>query len=207
MQAPVDPKNLISSLHYQATGELLRLMDGFYSNIEDGLFELAYAHEDPAQQRRAVELMREFRFRREHLLKIFGKRLQISADSWFGGDEKMAEYLEERIQADDIAKKCSGHFSGLLQMIAERTAHATQRDTEREMLPISPEEVSYHFVMTCRSLEMDKLAVDMVQSLFHRFVLDRLGSIYGPINLQLRDAGYSTVQELQELHEDSAIIA
>jgi hypothetical protein len=36
-----DPRNVITSMHHKVTGELLHLMDGLYSNIEDGLFELA----------------------------------------------------------------------------------------------------------------------------------------------------------------------
>ena len=73
MQHAVDPKNLLTALHYQASGELMRLMDGFYSNIEDGLFEMAYATDQEPQQRKTIDLMRELRFRREHLLKTFGK--------------------------------------------------------------------------------------------------------------------------------------
>ena len=36
-----DPEAVLNALHHNVTGELLRLIDGFYSNIEDGLFELA----------------------------------------------------------------------------------------------------------------------------------------------------------------------
>ena len=81
MRQNVDPRNLISAMHYQAAGELMRLLDGFYSNIEDGLFELAYSNDDNRQQRNTIELMRELRLRREHLLKVFGKRLQRSTQA------------------------------------------------------------------------------------------------------------------------------
>ncbi len=204
MQPTVDPKNLISAMHYQAAGELMRLLDGFYSNIEDGLFELAYSNQDNSQQRKTIELMRELRLRRDHLIKTFGKRVQRSVQSWFEEDTTSAEYLEERIQADQLAGRCSGHFGFLVQSIGERAAHAVGRDMARKSVPVSPEEVSYHFIMSCRGLKVDREAMSMVQDLFHRFVLDRLGNVYGPINQQLEDAGYCTVSELQKLTISSA---
>ena len=204
MQHSVDPKNLLTALHYQASGELMRLMDGFYSNIEDGLFELAYAAEHEAKQRKTIELMRELRFRREHLLKTFGKRMQQTVNGWIHEDTSIPEYLEERILADQLAAKCSNHFGPILQSIAERVAHAFTRDIDRRSVPICPEEVSYHFIMTCRSLEFDCESITLIQDLFHRFVLDRLGGIYGPINQQLMEAGYLTVPEMQKLSASTA---
>ena len=198
MQQNVDPRKLLGAMHFQASGELMRLLDGFFSNIEDGLFELAYSNSDGSQQRKTIELMREMRIRREHLLKNFGKRMQRSVHTWFDEDLTSTEYLEERADADRLAARCSGHFGFLLQAIAERVAHATDRDMDRKSVPVSPEEISYHFIMTCRSLKVDRETVGLVQELFHRFVLDRLGSIYGPINQQLQDAGYCTVTELQK---------
>lgn len=203
MQQTVDPKNIVSSLHFEATGELLRLMDGFYNNIEDGLFEIAYANENDVQQRETVELMRELRFRREHLIKTFGKRLQSCANCWFEED-RSTEYLEEREQADQISARCVNHFGMLLQQIAERTAHAFNVDMDRKSVPLSPEQVSYHFVMSCRSLEFDQRSISLVQDLFHRFVLDRLGGVYGAINQALSEAGFATLNELQQETANSA---
>lgn len=197
MQPHMDPRNLINALHQSAALELVSLMDGFYSNIEDGLFELAYANENQEQQRRTVELMRELRFRREHLLKVFSRRLQGSTDAWFSED-KTPEYLEERLDADRIASKCASHFSGLLQQIAERAGQAAGRDIDRRALPVSPEEVSYHFVMSCRTLEFDQMSVGTVHALFQRFVLERMGSIYAVINQKLQDHGFCTRSEQEE---------
>lgn len=204
MAKTVDPKNLMSALHYQATGELMRLMDGFYSNIEDGLFEMAYSSGDQNRQRHIIELMRELRFRREHLVKTFGKRLQRSAKAWLGGDMMETEYLEERQVADSMAARCVTHFHGLLQTIAERVSHATGRDVEREYLPLGPEEISYQFVMSCRSVEFDQESIRTVQDLFHRFVLERLGGVYGSMNMQLEEAGYRTHAELEQLSASTA---
>lgn len=197
MQQNADPKQVVGALHFQAAGELLRLMEGFYNNIEDGLFELAYANENADQQRETVELMRELRFRREHLIRTFGKRLQSAANHWWEEDNS-TEYLEEREQADQIAARSTGHFGILLQAIAERTAHAFGVDMDRRSVPVSPEQISYHFVMSCRSLQLDRTSIHVVEDLFHRFVLDRMGGIYGSINQAMIEAGYSTLSELQQ---------
>lgn len=194
-----DPRNFFHGLHVKASGELMQLMEGFYSNIEDGLFELAYANNDQAQQRRAVELMRELRFRREHLLKTFGKRMQGAMDNWLTGRESGSEFIDERNLSAQMAGKVDAHFGHLLQMIAERSAHAIERDVDRQSLPFSPSEISYHFVMSCRSVRFDKQSIALVQSLFARFVLDRLGMIYGDMNHQLDKAGYCTLRELDEI--------
>ena len=36
MDQQYDPGNVFAAMHHRVTGELLRLMDGLYSNIEDG---------------------------------------------------------------------------------------------------------------------------------------------------------------------------
>ena len=204
MHQSADPKSLFSAIHTQATGELMQLMDGFYSNIEDGLFELAYSNEDQVQQRRVVELMRELRFRRQHLLKTFGKRIKATGQEWLHGPETSGDRTDERLIASEMASKCSSHFGPVLKSIAERTAHATQRDVSRKTLPLAPEEVSFQFVMSCRSVQFDKYSIATVQSLFGRFVLDRLGGVYGRINTELEEAGYYTMAELDQLSVSSA---
>ncbi len=199
-----DTKNFFAAVHTQAHGQLMKLMDGFYSNIEDGLFELAYANDDQAQQRRAVELMRELRFRREHLLSTFGKRMQNCAESWLNGIESDLGFVEERSLSLRMAQTCDGHFGPLLQTIGERCAHALQRDIDRHGLPFAPAEISYHFVMSCRSVKFDKQSIALVQALFGRFVLDRLGAIYGTMNSMLEQAGYATMGEIEAIVVSSA---
>ena len=193
MQKAIDPKNFYSAIHARASGELLRLLDGFYSNIEDGLFELAFRNESKTQQRQTVELMRELRFRRKHLIKTFGKRVQLAGVGWYGKADYGPEMIEERMMANGMAAKCRAHFGPVLQSIADRTHAATDQLMSREALPLSPEEVSYHFVMSCRSVKFDKHSIAVVQDLFCRFVLDRLGAIYGSIHQELIDAGFEPV--------------
>ncbi len=193
-----DPRNVFTAMHHKVTGDLLHLMDGLYSNIEDGLFELAYQHEgNEAQQRRCFDLMREMRFRRSKLIQAFAKRMQRGLEYWFGDKlEYDTEYdVEFDAWARAMAEKCAAHFNMLLQNIIERTACATNRDAETVTIPISPYQVSYNFLASCRSLDFDRYSIELVQDLFARFVLDRLGPTYGECNQRLEEAGFITLRE------------
>ena len=188
-----DPRNIFTAMHHKATGELLHLMDGFYLNIEDGLFEYAYTHEDDeAQQRASFDLMRELRYRRSNLIQAFSKRMQRGLDYWFG--EKQEFDTEYDVHFDEMARqmseKCSAHFTQLLSNISERTANATHRSVDSVRVPISPYQIAYNFLASCQSLDLDNEAIEIVQDLFARFVLDRLGNIYGDCNRRLEEAGF-----------------
>jgi hypothetical protein len=185
-------------MHHKVTGDLLHLMDGLYSNIEDGLFELAYRHEgNELQQRRSFDLMREMRFRRSNLIQAFAKRMQRGLEYWFG--DKFEYDTEYDVEFDALARgmseKCSAHFNMLLGNIIERTAFATQRKPDAVNIPISPYQVSYNFLASCRSLDFDLQSIELVQDLFERFVLDRLGPVYGDCNQRLEDSGFFTRRE------------
>jgi hypothetical protein len=197
MDQQFDPRNVLTATHHKVTGELLHLMDGFYSNIEDGLFELAFRDDDDREQRHCFDLMREMRYRRTNLIQTFAKRMQKSLEGWFSDIPLATDHSEEfAILAQGMSEKCSSHFNMLLQNIAERTAYGTERDSRTLELPISPYHISYCFVLSCRSLEFDKHSIEIVQELFGRFVLDRLGAVYGECNQRLEEAGYYTPREL-----------
>jgi hypothetical protein len=198
MDHSYDPRNVFTAIHHKVTGELLQLMDDFYSNIEDGLFELAFRGSDDGEQRNCFDLMREMGYRRTNLIQAFAKRMQQNLEGWFlevstdtDSDDEFAEL------ARTMSEKCCSHFNILLQNISERTAYGTERDPSTLELPISPYRISYCFVQSCRSLEFDRHSIEIVQELFGRFVLDRLGAVYGECNQRLEEAGFFTVQESQ----------
>ena len=196
-----DPRKVFTAIHHKVTGELLHLMDGFYSNIEDGLFELAYRHEsDEVLHKRYFDLMREMRYRRSNLIKAFAKRMQRGVDYWIG--EKVEFDTEYDVEFDERARgmsqKSSSHFNVLLQDITERTAGATSRAADDINLPISPYQISYNFLASCRSLDFDKSSIELVQELFERFVLDRMGSVYGDCNQRLEECGFHPRSDEEE---------
>ncbi|MEM1230809.1 MAG: DUF1631 family protein [Pseudomonadota bacterium] len=199
-----DPRNVFSAMHHRVTGELLHLMDGFYSNIEDGLFELAFRNDDAEQRTRCFDLMREMRYRRGGLIQTFAKRMQRAGDAWLGDDRNPPEVPELMEIARGMSDKCSSHFGTLLQQITERTSYGTDRALGSTDLPISPYYIAYHFIASCQSLEFDRQAIAIVQDLFARFVLDRLGAVYGECNQRLEAAGFYTQAELDLVSSSSA---
>lgn len=201
---PTDPKTVFASLHHRVTGELLHLLDGFYSNIEDGLFELAYQGDDPAQRRRCFDLMREMRYRRGSLIQTFAKRMQRHSEDWMGSEDLRGERQDLQVLARRMSEKANAHFALLLREIAERGADGAMTGTRTIRVPIRPERVAFHFIASCQSLDFDKHSIEIVQALFARFVLDRMGSVYGECNRKLMDAGYRTLEEAALLSHSSA---
>ena len=161
MQTGGDPRNVLSALLIEAMRKITQLMEGFYHNTEDGLFEIAYASENVDQRQKIVELMRELRFQRNHLMKSFDDRLFKGFEDWLGGSDEN-EYPEEHQQATHIAQRCASHFSFVLQSIAERIAHAAGRTADRNVMPVSPEQISYHFIMSCRNIQFGPSEVQIV---------------------------------------------
>jgi hypothetical protein len=196
----IDTRNLFADVHHDVTAELLRLLDGFYSNIEDGLFELAYRTGEESQRRRCFDLMRELRFRRAGLVKNFARAMDRHQEGWIDVPAHSAalgigQELETLVLK--MAEKTSAHFSGVLGAIAERAEMAgARRFASPADLPISPQRVAQAFVHSCRSLRLDHDSIVIVQELFSRFVLDSLGSTYGACNLRLKEEGCLTADEM-----------
>lgn len=198
LDASKSPKAVITALHKSVTRDLIRLLDGFYSNIEDGLFEHAYQTEDASQRARYFDLMREMRMRRSALVKGFARGMDRNLKSWF--DPERAAILgavpvpELEAIVTEMVKKSSSHFSGVLHVIAERAGLALNLPCPEA--PISPRHIASAFVNSCRTLKLDTEAIEIVQDLFCRFVLDGLGSIYGEFNQALLNEGYLTSSEV-----------
>jgi hypothetical protein len=200
MSSQVQPRKALSAMLRRVTGELLHLMDGLYSNIEDGLFELAYRTDHEAQRRRCFDLMRDMRFQRSRIVQTFARRMQSGFDAWLtdAALDEACPAAQEAL-ARRMAQKCTSHFGGLLQAIAERSSDALGRETGCAELPISPYRVAGTFIESLRALKFDDQAIDIVENLFSRFVLERLGPVYGECNQQLEQSGFYTSEELTEL--------
>jgi hypothetical protein len=195
MDQQFDPSNVFTAMHHRVTGELLHLMDGLYSNIEDGLFEMAFRARREDQKRRCFDLMREMRFQRSRVVQTFAKRLQAAFDGWLSCSGAEGDFANNE-QARRMAQKCTSHFSGVLQNLSERAAYALGRDVHPSRLPIGPYQIGCHFIESMKALRFDDNAIEIVEELFSRFVLERLGSVYGECNQRLERAGFYTIAEL-----------
>lgn len=194
-----DSSNVFTAMHHRVTGELLHLMDGLYCNIEDGLFELAFRTRDESQKRRCFDLMREMRFQRSRVVQNFARRLQQYFDAWVAGIATEHDPTATA-QATRMAQKCTAHFGGVLQHLAERCAFALGREVDRTTLPIGPYQVACHFIASMKALKFDDRSIEIVEELFSRFVLERLGSVYGECNRRLEQAGFCTMSEFEATH-------
>ena len=200
--AASDSRATLVELHRFTIHELLILVEGLYSNIDDGLFELADRDPEGVRRERCFNLMREMRFRRTSLVSNFTGSMQSLSRFWFVDETWEPIVLTQNDDLADQIKSLTGkadaHFSGLLRMITERACHATSVDSKAlQELPIGPSAISQCFVLSCRSLRMDDESIDLVLHLFSRFVLDRLGQVYARANTMLRDASYLTLGELE----------
>lgn len=185
-----DVGSVYTTVHQRVIVELLHLLDGFFVNLEYGLFELADRLDDDDVRTGAFNLMREMRYKRPQLLRMFTRLVEADQAWWTesrsGSDGDGALYRHAQL----MAQNCEAHFGPLLQTIAARTAHATERGVVDVQLPISPVRLTYNFLRSCRLLEPDRVLGTMVDDLFGRFVLDRLGTVYGRCSASLEAAGY-----------------
>lgn len=190
-----DVSNTFAAVHHQVVGELLHLLDGFFLNLEYGLFELADRLEDDAVRTGSFNLMREMRLQRPQILRTFTRLTEGDRAYWTEAREDTEEDEALYRQARALARTDAIHLRPVLHAIAERTAYATDRHAAEVRLPISPARITYNFLRSCRLLENDETLAAMVHDLFRRFVLDRLGTIYGRCNDRLGAAGYVPVLE------------
>lgn len=194
MDQQFDPNNVFTAMHHRVTGELLHLMDGLYSNVEDGLFELAFRTRDEKHKRRCFDLMREMRFQRSRVVQGFAKRMQGAFETWLASSESRELSIGDQVRR--MAHKSTLHFGGVLQNLTERAANALGRDMDYTHLPMGPYQIAGHFVDSLRALRFDDQDIEIVEELFSRFVLERLGSVYGECNQRLERAGFYTIAEL-----------
>ncbi len=200
-----DPAKVISALHHRVTGELLHLMDGLYANIEDGLFELAYRTTDETRKRRYFDLMREMRYRKSSLVQGYARRMQHAHELWFRPDMVHDEFdAEITARADRMAERCTAHLGGLLRNISERSAFALDAEPDVAGLPIGPRQIAGTFLLTRKALKFDQYSIEIVQELFNRFVLDRLGQLYGDCNVRMQEAGFLNRSEQEEFNRARA---
>ena len=192
----MEARNLVTALHQEAAKELLKLMDGLYFNIEDGLFELACRVDCDDQRSRCFDLMREMRYRKPQLILTFSKKIHKYQKLWFKNQKLDMLSAEEEIISRQTADKAGSHFSGLLATISDRVNLALGSTFDAHCLPIGPYYVSRAFVGSCSTLNFDGTSIRLVQDLFSRFVLDRLGGLYAKANDRLEAAGLYTSDEL-----------
>jgi len=186
---PQGIEQTFASIHHEAISEVLHLLDGFYENLEHGLFELAYNLSDQSLQGRCAEMMKDLRLQKAKTIGRFTKVMEADQSLWLDSSSGRGPNEDLLVTGRNLALKHESHFATVLRALTRSVALATGRDDDTVELPISPERIACHFLQ-CISVGRENPELSsMLHDLFERLVLSRLGSLYGQINLRLiRDA-------------------
>jgi hypothetical protein len=176
-----------ATIQHRAISELLHLLDGFYENLEHGLFELAFQIDDPSIQGRCAAMLKDLRLQKARMLRKFTEGMEIDQALWMSAATSKSEEDEALLnRARSLADKHAEHFDTVLGSIAGLTAQATDRDNEIVDVPIGPDRVAYNFLRCFGQALDDPQLLSLLSDLFGRLVLDRLGPLYGQSNARLR---------------------
>lgn len=180
----------ISELHRWVTLEILKLVEGLYTNLDDGLFELAHRADEDHARRKLFDLARVLRDSKTHLLHTFESRLDHAGQRWLSSSgSETDDNVSLRERSETMVQRCEGHLGVVLQSIASRTSFLTRRNYRPGDLPFGPQSVTTEFLVALDSCSPGAEAEQAVCALFKRFVLDRLGTIYGQCNTILQTPG------------------
>jgi len=182
---PQGIEQTFASIHHEAISEVLHLLDGFYENLEHGLFELAYNLSDQSIQGRCAEVMKDLRLQKAKTIGRFTKVMEADQSVWLDSSNSRGPSEDLLVTGRNLALKHENHFATVLRAITRSTALATGRDEEAVEIPISPERIACHFLQCVNVGRESPEFSSMLHDLFGRLVLSRLGSLYGQINLRL----------------------
>lgn len=174
-----------AAIHHQAISEVLHLLDGFYENLEHGLFELAFHIDDQCMQGRCAETMKDLRLQKTQVIRKFTKLMEADRALWLTSSSNQAPNEEVLVTVRSLAQKHKSHFGTALRSIVRNTALASDLSEAELEFPFGPERLAYHFFRCVAEGRDDPELSSMLYDLFSRLVLGRLGSLYGRINLQL----------------------
>lgn len=174
---------IVHRCHVTVAQAVLELFEGFFVNFEDALFEYAYRSESKLIQQRCFNLMRELREQREDLTHVFASVLERRRLDWYRAEQPLQDATLAR--ASTLAATANANFLPLLEQIAARMSGLDAAELGALQMPVGPTGVAHAFLLSLRARGFDKSADRMLGALFRRFVLDRLGPIYGELNLHL----------------------
>ena len=174
---------IIHRCHVRATRAILKLFEGFFVNFEDALFEDAYRSDSELIQQNCFNLMRELRQQGDHVTEVFAGALVRRRLDWYQPQLPMDDAILAR--ANSLAAPTNANFSPLLEQIAVRMMELGAAELNALQMPLGPTRVAHAFFMSLQARGFDRSNDEILGALFRRFVLDRLGPVYGELNLHL----------------------
>ena len=154
---------------------------GLLANADDALFELAARCTQEEDRKRCFDLARLLRQQRSELIGNFCRAMNRAARLWEIREFRVHGADQSWLDALRLSTHARTHFGPLLSAVAtniERLLEVQIHDPES--LPFSPTCVGAAYIES-RGMVTDIApeAAPYLDSLFVRFVVDRLGSVYG----------------------------
>ena len=184
----------ITQLHRWVTLEILKLIEGLYTNLDDGLFELAHRAEDDLDRGKLFDLARVLHDGKANVLRDFESRLDHAGQRWHSPCEPQTDSsVDVRERSQLMVQRCEGHLRTVLQSIAARASFLTRRQHHPDDLPFGPQSITNEFLIALDSSSPGEVGQKAACDLFSRFVLDRLGTVYGRCNTILHAPAASEI--------------
>ncbi len=154
---------------------------GLLVNADDALFELAARCVHDEDRRRCFDLARLLRQQRNELIENFCRAMNRADRLWQKRDVRAQADDASWAEARRLGANVRLHFGPLLTSVAAHVGRLLDVDIEDpEALPISPTCVGAAYIESRAAIvAVHPEAAPYMDALFVRYVVDRLGHIYG----------------------------
>lgn len=200
MQA--DTKKLLREWQDEVARSLIEGFRQLFESSSEVLLEFADAAENNRLQRLFFDAQREFYLKEETIIGEFERilrdemqsALSAPAGSTKPGSETLSlvevEDYERSLALETIAKRTVNRQLGELHALTQRlSALLGGRPFAIEEVPANPMQVIRVFDPASRKMDVEKEVRLVFYTLFDRYVMSRLGDLYGALNRRLVEMG------------------
>ena len=175
--------DVIYAAHRWVVDGVVLHLDGLLVNADDALFELAGRSAEEFDQRRCFDLARQLRARRDQIIGGYRNVMERGRRVWALRDFRARQSDVAWEHARTLGAKAQIHFAPLLGVLTAQFSNLLDCTVESvEALPISPAWVANGYLESRREAGFSAAATLFLDRLFVRYVVDRLGSVYGEVH-------------------------
>ena len=169
-------------------GVVLRL-EGLLINADDALFEMATLSTEEFDQRRCFDLARQLRLQRDQIIGGYRHVMDRGRRVWALRDFRSRSSDAAWEHARNLGAKAQTHFAPLLNVLARDFSDLLECPVDSfDLLPISPTWIANGYIEARREAGFSAAATLFLDRLFVRYVVDRLGGVYGEVHGMLETA-------------------
>lgn len=197
-----DNKKLLLEWQDEVVSSLVEGFRQLFESSSQVLLEFADAAENNRLQRLFFDAQREFYLKEETIISDFEAALKEDLGAFAHGPGHAAqlgadtlslvevEDYERSLALETIAKRTVNKQQEALHALSQRlSALLGGRPVPVEQVPANPLQVIRIFDPTSRKLEVEKEVRLVFYTLFDRYVMSRLGNLYGDFNRRLSELG------------------